>query len=515
MGVFHECYELTSIKGIEDWDTSNVTDMGGTFRECKPLKTLDLSRWNVSKVESMNRMFNQCGSLETVGDLSNWITPVLTDATYMFNNTKIKSLKLTNFDTSNVTSAAHIFNCGADLEEYDIVITFGDNDYMPFNDFAFCSSIKYITIKGVPDVTRMISFVGILKDQTDTGAILDISQLSDEIKNSLMANTTLVNNAAAKGWTFKQYSLDDLEYFNIFEIEANNTNGMSVTLYENPDKIGEATTYTTDWGDGTADNNTSHTYSATGTYVIKTKLQSSDSSSKNYNITKCLNIRNDITNMFGFFYNFALLTEIPELPSGITSLRDTFFGCTSFNQQVNIPSTVTLTNGTFFECESFNQPVVIPDGVETLNGTLYGCTNFNSFINFGSGVKILDNTLYGCTSFNQSVTIPNSVTDILYLFFGCTSYSSTITFDVLSDSDLNLSNIFTNSTVNNIKFTGELSNTLMTDMLSELVNPTTIDIRELSEDNTNSIVNDSGIMNAVNTGINGTSHTLLYKVIEN
>ena len=388
--LFYNCYELASIKGIEDWDTSNVTDMGGTFRECKPLKTLDLSRWNVSKVESMNRMFNQCGSLETVGDLSNWITPVLTDATYMFNNTKIKSLKLTNFDTSNVTSAAHIFNCGADLEEYDIVITFGDNDYMPFNDFAFCSSIKYITIKGVPDVTRMISFVGILKDQTATGAILDISQLSDEIRNNLMANTTLVDNARAKGWKFSQYSLDDLEHFNYFEITTNNTNGYSITLYENPEYAGDAAAYTTDWGDGTVNNSTSHTYSTNGTYTIKTKLQPSSETNKNSantNIVKCIGIREDITNLDYFFNNCTKLSTIENsVLLNVTTMKWCFNNCSSL-VSINI-SNWDLTN-------VVNMSYMFKDCVNLTSATFSNTTTLDSLENG-------ENVFYNCTSLTDT-----------------------------------------------------------------------------------------------------------------
>ena len=50
------------------------------------------------------------------------------------------------------------------------------------------------------------------------------------------------------------------ETYNYFVVEPT-AEYMSVVLYENLDKTGEATTYATDWGDGVVDNNTSHTYS--------------------------------------------------------------------------------------------------------------------------------------------------------------------------------------------------------------------------------------------------------------
>ena len=323
--LFEECYELTSIKGIENWDTRNIESMTSTFRELRTLKTLDLSKWNVSKVKFMDKMFDGCNSLETLGDLSNWTTPALVNSNRMFNNTfKMKSLKLTNFDTSNLkqaatntTYAANMFNGFTSLEEYDIVITFGDNNYIPFDNTSFDSSIKYITIKGTPDVTRMTSFVNILKDQTATGAVLDISQLSsDEIKNNLMANTELINKAKAKGWIFRQYSWDGIENFNTFEIETNDANGLTLTLAQYINSNGTAETLErTDWGDGAIDKELSHTYDKPGTYIVKTKLQPnnintwdpSDITGGNYNklnynklIKKVINVRNDIDNFVSF-----------------------------------------------------------------------------------------------------------------------------------------------------------------------------------------------------------------------
>ena len=602
-GLFNECYELTSIKGIENWNTSGVFIMDNAFSELRALKTLDLSNWNVSSVMSMNGMFEGCSSLETLGDLSNWTTPDLTDTRNMFNNvSKIKSLKLTNFDTSKVTQATNMFNGCTSLKEYDIVITFGDNTNMPFDVTSFDKSIKYITIKGTPDETRMTSFVDILKDQTDTGAILDISQLSDEIKSSLMGNATLVNNARAKGWTFRQYSLDNLEHFNIFEIEANSTNGMSLTLYENPEHSGDITAYATDWGDGTINNESSHTYSNPGSYTIKTKLQSGSNALANNNIIECKNIRNDITNMESFFCNFKALSKVSsipngitnmvrcfknctafnqsvilpntvkeiiyifdgcssfnkpliipeglislegilknctsfnqsiELPSSITNLNFAFYNCSSFNQQIIIPGSVTslrfslqgcssfnkpitIPNGTtnigamFRDCTSFNQSIIIPDSVENMEQTFYGCNSLNSPITIGSGVTNMIAAFHQCGVFNQDIEIPNSATELTRMLCDCNSYNSLVTFNLTSDSNQTLDEIFLNTNISNIKIKGEITNAYMNRILGILDHPTTIDILELSNPNILSIIEDETIMNTINAGIGGTPHTLLW-----
>ena len=379
--LFNGCHELTSIKGIEDWNTSNIENTSGTFRELRTLKTLDLSNWNVSNVTNMVQMFNGCSSLEI--------------------------LKLTNFNTSNVSKAANMFNGCISLKEYDIVITFGSN--MPFNEASFDKSIKYITIKGTPDIIIMNSFVNILKDQTDTVAILDISQLSDEIKSSLMGNATLVNNARAKGWTFRQYSLD----FNIFEIEANDTNGMLLTLYENPDKIGEATTYTTDWGDGTVDNNTSHTYSTVGTYTIKTKLQPNNINTKNDNklIKKVLNIRNDISNL-SYFCCGCLNMEQFSIDNIInaTNMRSMFYRCkslTSLDVSNFNTSNVTDMSWMFHSCNSLTSLDI--SNFDTLNVT---------------DMSVMFYNCYYLTSLDVSNFDTSNVTNMSWMFCGCSSLTS-------------------------------------------------------------------------------------------
>lgn len=63
---------LISVEGIENLDTSSVTDMSSAFAECSSLKTLDLGNFNTERVKDVNNMFAGCESLRLV-DLS-WAT---------------------------------------------------------------------------------------------------------------------------------------------------------------------------------------------------------------------------------------------------------------------------------------------------------------------------------------------------------------------------------------------------------------------------------------------------------
>ena len=74
--MFMAC-AATSIEGISDWDTSNVTDMGRMFESCK-VANIDISDWNTSSVTDMHRMF--CSFKAADLDLSGWNTSSVTNA---------------------------------------------------------------------------------------------------------------------------------------------------------------------------------------------------------------------------------------------------------------------------------------------------------------------------------------------------------------------------------------------------------------------------------------------------
>ena len=81
---FYDFSQLTTITGIANLKTDNVTNMYGMFAYCQKLTTLDLSGFNTAKVENMDWLFYRCSELETVyvGDL--WSTASVTMGQEMF-----------------------------------------------------------------------------------------------------------------------------------------------------------------------------------------------------------------------------------------------------------------------------------------------------------------------------------------------------------------------------------------------------------------------------------------------
>ena len=80
---FRDFSSLTTIVGIENLKTENVTTMTGMFFGCSSLKRLDVRAFNTAQVTDMNGMFRGCSSL-TVLDLCNLNTTQVTDMGYMF-----------------------------------------------------------------------------------------------------------------------------------------------------------------------------------------------------------------------------------------------------------------------------------------------------------------------------------------------------------------------------------------------------------------------------------------------
>lgn len=61
-------YEIRNIK-IDEWDTSNVTDMSHMFYNCTRFNC-DISKWDVSNVTDTTEMFAWCSDFNC--DLSGW-----------------------------------------------------------------------------------------------------------------------------------------------------------------------------------------------------------------------------------------------------------------------------------------------------------------------------------------------------------------------------------------------------------------------------------------------------------
>ena len=175
---------------------------------------------------------------------------------------------------------------------------------------------------------------------------------------------------------------------NEFDITLTKVTGLAVTFNIDGTK---------DWGDGTSDTNTTHTYTAYGDYTIKcngTKMSSGTglfgqgSSSKNYYCTEA---------------RFATVTSIAYALGYCRSLTN-----------VIIPNSVTsIGNSTFSDCHSLIS-IAIPSGVTSINSNaFYSCYSLTKYdFSQHTSVPTLSNT-NAFTNINNiaKIIVPDSLYD--------------------------------------------------------------------------------------------------------
>ena len=113
--MFYLCSSLTSLD-VTHFNTEKVTDMRNMFGDCNELTSLDVTHFNTAKVEGMSGMFAHCSSLTSL-DVTHFNTEKVTDMSQMFNGCAcLASLDVTNFNTANVSNMEYMFCDGSNLK---------------------------------------------------------------------------------------------------------------------------------------------------------------------------------------------------------------------------------------------------------------------------------------------------------------------------------------------------------------------------------------------------------------
>ncbi len=182
------------------------------FGSCEVLKSLDLSNFDTSKVTDMSSMFYGCMYLTSL-DVSNFDTSKVTDMSSMFLACKyLTSLDVSNFDTSNVTNMSSMFlNCVAltsiDVSNLD-TSKVEDMSYM----FSGCSVLASLDVSkfNTISVTSMNSMFNNCTALTsldvrnfDTSKVTDMSSMfSDYNGTSLDVSNFNTSNVTNMSYMF-------------------------------------------------------------------------------------------------------------------------------------------------------------------------------------------------------------------------------------------------------------------------------------------------------------------------
>ena len=171
--MFVNCHSLTTIIGIDEWDTSNVMRMTNMFQGCESLESLDLSSFNTESVENMERMFKDCHNLRELDirsfntervdnmnemfccccenleslDLSNFNTGNVRNMERMFADCRhLRKLNISRFNTTNVEEMREMFCCCESLESLDLSSFNTENVRNMERMFADCMHLRYLNL---------------------------------------------------------------------------------------------------------------------------------------------------------------------------------------------------------------------------------------------------------------------------------------------------------------------------------------------------------------------------------
>ena len=149
--AFMSCTHLTDLD-VSGWDTSSCTTMRKLFSFCRSLASLDVSGWDTSSCVTMRELFYYCSSLTSL-DVSKWNTSKVTDLYYTFSNCKsLTSLDVSGWDTSSCTTMRGLFSECISLTSLDLsgwsVSNVADLSFM-------CATVgnKYMKLTTVGDLS--------------------------------------------------------------------------------------------------------------------------------------------------------------------------------------------------------------------------------------------------------------------------------------------------------------------------------------------------------------------------
>ena len=173
----------------------------GMFQWFTKMETIDLTGFDTSEVTSMNTMFYTMNSLKSI-DVSGFNTSNVTDMYAMFDQTGvIEQLNVSNFDTSKVTNMGYMFFSLPRVRELDLTnfdtrnVT---NMYGMFDDMTDVTKIKFSSKFDTGNVTNM----GRMFSRTSSIQQLDLSHFNTGNVTamndmfSLMTSLTQINFGA-------------------------------------------------------------------------------------------------------------------------------------------------------------------------------------------------------------------------------------------------------------------------------------------------------------------------------
>ena len=263
--IFCGCSALTSLD-LSKWDTSNVTDMGcafygctalnnlniGTWNtskvtaidcllyNCSSLPSIDISNWNTGNVTNMNQVFSGCSGLTTL-NIGGWNTSKVTTMCYLFSNcSKLSRLALTQWDTAEVTDMRNMFAGCNGLVSLDVKSFNTANVTDMRTMFYYCSSLTTLDVRNF-DTTKVTN-MEFMFSECSSITTLDVSHFNTakvtnmrDMFSYCSALTTLnlshFDTASVTGMTYMFRGCSNLTTLDISNFDTSSVTNMASMFY--------------------------------------------------------------------------------------------------------------------------------------------------------------------------------------------------------------------------------------------------------------------------------------------
>ena len=146
--MFNNCLKLKKIRGLEKFNTIKVIDMKAIFGQCNEIEMLDLSNFDISKITDMGWFFCYCYKLKYIKGLEKFNTNQVTNMRTMFQAcTSLEEIDLTNFDTSKVTDMGYMFASCNKLKRIKGIEKFNTNQVINMKTmFQDCQELEELDL---------------------------------------------------------------------------------------------------------------------------------------------------------------------------------------------------------------------------------------------------------------------------------------------------------------------------------------------------------------------------------
>ena len=391
-GLFYSLSRLTTIEGLNNLDTANVTNMHSMFGKCSSLTSLDLSHFDTSKVTNMYSMFRDCNNLTSL-DLSNFNTNNVKDMSRMFDGCKsLTSLDLSNFNTSNVTDMSWMFDGCKSLTSLDLS-HFDTANVTDMSDmFSYCSNLTSLDLShfATSKVTNMnymfffsSSLTGLDLSHFDTSNVRDMVSIFSGCSGLTNIDLSSFDTSKVTNMSYMFSFCSNLTSLNLSHFDTSKVTNMNSMFY------GCSSLTSLDLGNFNTSNVTDMSmmfnYCGNLTSLDLSHFDTANVTNMERMFSECTNLINvnisglntaKVTSMFGMFNGCNSLTSL-DLgnfdTSNVVDMSWMFYGCkslTSLDLSHFNTSNVTNFSGMLSYCNKLNHLVLGSETKFTSDATL-------------------------------------------------------------------------------------------------------------------------------------------------